>query len=416
MYVPYKRLLTLFLSVCLVLGFAFCRAGSASADDTVIAKILTTLSATPVALDDPSQLTVATSTTGLSIVSAGWFDGSGRAVTGAFGTETYRLEILVSANSGYVIAGDVAAYLNNSAVSVTVDGTGKTAVLTREYTAAVWAPTVYKSPGDETVEEGGWASFVVSASYARDYQWYLENPDGAVKIAADDARQTFPVLEVTGNGSSKLFLYHIPYELDGWKVFCNFIGAGTGNSVRSQGALVTVIPEPGRVTETPEPSPSPADEAAEAERAAAEAAAAASAAAAPSPAVSVPEPEPLIPRFSDRWSSDARSHWHASETDDSITDLEKHSFVWSEDEDTGIETGVCEVCGHTVKKAPAAEKSASGSKNEGKGAGKDAAKEKDRVKPGTKMLALLALAPVDVGLTAIHAVRAGRKKRRRRKR
>ena len=109
MRVLVKRILTLLFALCLLLGFSFQLSPAASAADNVIQKILTTVTPTPVALMDPASITAATSTPGLSITSAGWFDASGKAVKGAFNPETYKIEIHVKADNGYTIASDVAA-------------------------------------------------------------------------------------------------------------------------------------------------------------------------------------------------------------------------------------------------------------------------------------------------------------------
>ena len=83
MRVLVKRILILLIALSTVFGFSVQMSPSASAADTVIHKILTTVTPTPVALVDPATITVATSTPGLSITSAGWFDASGKAVKGA---------------------------------------------------------------------------------------------------------------------------------------------------------------------------------------------------------------------------------------------------------------------------------------------------------------------------------------------
>ena len=253
MRVLVKRILILLFALSMVFCFSVRVVPTASAEDTVIHKILTTVTPTPVALLDPATITAATSTPGLSITSAGWFDASGNAVKSAFNPETYKIEIHVKADDGYVIASDVAAYLNNSTVKIDVENSGKTATIYREYTAAIWAPTIIKNPSAETVKEGGWASFAVSASYARDYEWFLEGPDGRQAVSVSDIHLTYPEMSATGNGSTKMNLYHIPYELNGWRVVCNFIGAGTNNSVKSQGALLTVIPTTPREIRLREP-------------------------------------------------------------------------------------------------------------------------------------------------------------------
>ena len=403
-----KRLLTLLtvFSLLLTLGVSF--PTEASADDTVISKILTTLSSTPVALVDPALITVATSTPGCYIISAGWFDASGKPVSGAFSTETYKLEINIGANPGYTIDPNVACYLNNSAITSYVNAGNNTVTLTRDYTAAIWAPTVYKNPGPETVEEGGWASFVVSGSYARDYQWAVTDPDGRTTIPVDMLKYSYSNMEATGNGSTKLILHQIPYELNGWGVVCDFIGAGEGNVTRSQPARLTVNPSPSRLAAMQEaasatPTPAPTE----------------------SPAVVETTPEPEVtatpePVYSDEWSYDARGHWHASLDNSSpAADEALHSFVWTEvqpasDTEAGLEQGVCEVCGYTASRrfgGPEVSSVSSGDDDSG-----DGGSFLDNITPPTPLMAVLsALLPVDLVLAAGSAG-ASRKRRRRHRR
>ena len=348
-----KRVFSLILLLCLLLSLGIAAAPRVSADNTVITKVLTTISATPVALMDPSLITAATSTPGCYIASAAWFDANGNAAVGAFNAETYRLEIRVAASEGYTIDPGAACYLNNSAVTAVPDGTGKAVTLVREYTAAIWAPTIYKHPGSETVNEGEWASFVVSGTYIRDYQWMLVNPTDTETVLVSNLKDRFPDMDSGGNGSSKLFLYHIPYELNGWKVVCNFIGAGNNNSVRSQGAILTVIPDPSRIQETPAPEPE----------------------------------EPTV---------DEPADWHECPEDAARSDEAAHSFVWTETKaattrSTGEEDGVCSVCGYrTTRVVPVL----------------------DRVSSSILMKALLALIPIDAILLFLHPVLFGKQRRR----
>ncbi len=418
----------------------------AAAADTVIQKILTTVTPTPVALSDSGSITAATSTPGLSITSAGWFDASGKAFSGVFQPETYKIEIHVKADSGYVIASDVAAYLNNSAVTIQVENSGKTATIVREYTAAVWAPTIIKNPSAETVKEGGWASFAASASYVRGYEWYLEGPDGRQAVSVDDLHLTYPDVSVTGNGSSKLNIYNIPYDLNGWKAVCNFIGAGDGNSVKSQGALLTVIPTVSRPADSNTTSDAGSENAVPAGSAGSDGSPTAEGtgtSAADSSAVSAggtesapagangtlsdsetaggasdasSETVSAAPAtvYSNVWSSDARGHWHESVTsgNESRANEALHTFIWYNAED-GTQTGVCEVCGYTLTRRPAGSAAAAtdASSAPGSTGPEEPASKNTAVKPGAPMILLMALAPVDIALITGHAVRSRSSKR-----
>ena len=430
MRVLVKRIMVFLFVLSIVFAFSVQIPPSASAEDTVIHKILTTVTPTPVALIDPATITAATSTPGLSITSAGWFDASGKAVKGAFNPETYKIEIHVKADDGYVIASDVAAYLNNSTVKINVENSGKTATIFREYTAAIWAPTIIKNPSAETVKEGGWASFAVSASYARDYEWFLEGPDGRQAVSVSDIHLTYPEMSATGNGSTKMNLYNIPYELNGWRVVCNFIGAGTNNSVKSQGALLTVIPTTpreaagaaagtaaGAGANAPDAAADiPAADPAAADAAPGEAPADAAAAVTESEQSTVDtdsgsaagEVPAAVPEqvYSDAWNSDALGHWHDSVSGESRAQESRHSFVWYDGED-GTKTGVCDVCGYTMTRRPAGSTDSSGRNSDPAGT---ASPRESGVKPDAVMVLLMALAPIDAALIAAHAVRSSKKR------
>ncbi len=384
-----KRTLVLLL-VCSLFFSLFAAAPEARAVDAVITKVLTTISATPVALMDPSLISAATSTPGCYIASAGWFDVNGNLATGAFNAETYRLEIRIAASEGYLIDPAAACYLNNSAVTAIPDGTGKSITLVREYTAAIWAPTIYKNPGAETVDEGGFASFVVSGTYIRDYQWALVSPNENESVLISNLKSRFPQMESTGNGSTKLMLYNVPYELNGWKVVCNFVGAGNNNIVTSQPAMLTVIPDPSRATPTPAPtpvsaaSPSPAADAVQqgTETAAPEVQDA-EASPAPEATPAVEEPPVHVHSFSEAWSYDASTHWHECPEDGARADEGSHELTWTVEneptlQDEGKETAVCSVCGVTLQRTtPKLERPA-------------------LEMPGIRLLLLLLLFPVDL--------------------
>ncbi len=404
MHARLKPLLSVLLICCLVLSVGAAARTGASADDAVISKVLTTLSSTPVALVDPSLITVATSSPGCYIVSAGWFNANNQPVTGAFNSETYRLEIVIGASDGYILDPNVACYLNNSAITSAVSADRRTVVLTREYTADVWAPTIYKNPGDETVDEGGWASFVVAGSYVREFKWILVDPTDKITIPISELKNHYKSMDSSGDGSSKLLLYNIPYDLNNWKVICNFVGAGNNNVTRSQPAILTVRPDPSRVTATPTPSPT----------------------ATPAAVVSSPEIEPSeeleaavqeethVHDFSGAWLYDARGHWHECPEDGVAADEGLHAFTWTEiqpatDTEQGLEEGVCQICGYTTTRKTGASPSNT-----------DSFDTKDSILsagPPTVLMGLLcALLPVDAVLIGAHAAGASRRKKSRRRR
>ncbi len=390
------------LILCLFLSVSAFYPNCASADGEVITKILTTISATPVALMDPASISAATSTPGCYIVGAAWFDAAGNMAVGAFNAETYQLRIQIAAAEGYYIDPGAACYLNNSAVSAYPDGTGKSVTLIREYTAAVWAPTVYKQPGKETVNEYGMASFVVSGTYIRDYQWMLVNSTATDFILMDNLKNRFPGMEVQGNGTAKLMLYNIPYELNGWSVICNFFGAGDGNVVQSQPALLTVIPDPSRAAATPAPTPVPTVESAvsaSATPADTDEESASSEASEIPEAEAIPEETPHEHVFSDEWFRDAENHWHECREDGERSDQASHIFVWTETRaatrrEHGEETGTCEICGYIkVRETPLLERT-------------------PIQLPGTLLTLLLMLVPIDLILLLIHPAVFGKQRSR----
>ena len=414
------RLLTLITVLSLVLSLSVVLPVSASAENTVIGKILTTISATPVALSSPAQITAATSTPGCRIISAGWYDANGMVVSGDFGPETYTLIMDIGVADGYTISPDVACYLNNSAISCSVNSSGRSVTLTRTYTASVWAPTVYKHPGNETVDEGGWASFVVSGAYVRDYEWALVEPEGRGVIPVARLRDSYSQMEYTGNNSPKLNLYHIPYELNGWKVVCDMIGAGEGNSTRTNPAVLTVKPTISRVVATPQPSPevsvspSPVIDPV-------------SATAPVTSAVTTPA-DVQEHLYSDNWSYDARGHWRASLDGSPATDEALHSFTWTTTQDeTGsdVEKGVCDVCGYTSTRrlggaAMNTESTQAGdsASTSGRGSGliPDGFSLSSLKPPSVLMALLMALLPVDLILVIVHLCGPAKQRKRRRRR
>ena len=174
----FKRMFSVLLSLCLGWSILSFIPVTASADNQ-IEKVLATVQPGPVVLMDISSAVVATSTEGCTVGSVTWLDQDGQPASGSFQQQTYRLEIRIDAGEGYSFAEELRAYLNNSGVDATRDPSGKSVTLVREISPAVWAPTVIKHPGGETVEENGWASFVATAIYAESCSWILVSPDGS---------------------------------------------------------------------------------------------------------------------------------------------------------------------------------------------------------------------------------------------
>ena len=115
-----------------------------------------------------------------------------------------------------------------------------TPVPTPEPTPAPVAPTITKDPTAETVMEGGTCYFIARADDAIEIIWRLEGPNGET-IDAEDLRGNtrFKGAYANGYDEETLELNSIPYELNGWKAVCKFIGTGN-TSAFSKGALITV--------------------------------------------------------------------------------------------------------------------------------------------------------------------------------
>lgn len=235
-----KRILCLALSLCLCLALgAFAPCASAESE---IGKLLVTAVPTPVALMDVGSIAAATSTEGCYIASYAWYDASGNALSGAFGTGQYTVVIRVDAADGYYFSEGVRVYLNNSEAAFTLDSSLKSVTLSRSYVPDVWAPSIIKHPGSETVNEGELASFVSTATYVASYGWELQSPDGSTVYDCLDAPDKFPGLSVSDPNSDKIILYNIPAALDGWKIRCVFHSAADGLNSYSNYASITVTP------------------------------------------------------------------------------------------------------------------------------------------------------------------------------
>lgn len=383
-----KRLFSVLLSLCLGWGILSFIPATASAD-TVLDKVLATAQPSPVVLMDISNVAVATSTEGCTVGSVTWYDASGNPASGSFQQQNYRLEIRIDAGEGYSFAGELRAYLNNSGVDAVLDPSGKSVTLVREITPAVWAPTIIKDPGGETVEENGWASFVATAIYAESCSWVLVSPDGATVVDCSEIGKTFPGSSVNDDGVGKIIVHNIPAAMDGWQIKAVF--KGPGGSKTSNGAYIKVKADPATVTPepTPTPTPTPTPEPT------------------PTPTPAAPEesdaPEEHEHSFSETWESSAEYHWHQCECGEQI-DKAAHSFQWTElraatKKEAGEEKGVCSVCGYETTRALEYEASA------------------DSIFSGLSIGWVLAgIVLVIVILVIVDSVKSSRRRRRRRRR
>ena len=259
-------ILSALLCICLCLTLAGLRPSAAEAESYIV-KVLATTSYTPVALMDANEITAATSTNGIYLFDYGWYESSsGNRVMGKFGVRPVSVLMTFATHDGYEFDSTVAVYLNNSPASYEVSADRHYLTLTRTYDPMIWKPSVIKNPGDEYLTEGGIASFVASASYTEGFQWYAQNPE------TDEVQPIYNIpnaIEIYSDGEqSRLNILAVPAWMDGWKVYCSFVGALGSNSLSTPATLHVKALDPALyediyaeilqpVAQTPEPSPSP---------------------------------------------------------------------------------------------------------------------------------------------------------------
>ena len=199
------------------------------------------------------------------------------------------------------------------------------------------------------------------------------------------------------------------------------IGAGEGNTTRTNPAILTVNPTISRVAATPAPSaeisvsPTPVIDPV-------------TATAPVTSAVTTPS-DAQEHSYADTWSYDARGHWRESLDGSPATDEALHSFTWTTAQDESgaeVETGVCDVCGYTSVKrhggsvaGTAAQDGSAGVPNpvESSSASSSGGFSLSALKPPSALMALLmALLPVDLILVIVHLCGPAKQRRRRRRR
>lgn len=332
-----KRYFTALLVLCLCVSIAAAIPTAASAD-TTLEKVLVAMPSTPIAYMPVGNITASSSTEGCSVQSITWYDASGNPFTGTFGTQNYTVVITVALAGGYSLSPDAHVYLNNSAVSFTLDGS--TLTLRRDYTPAIWTPDIYKHPEAETVTVGGFASFAVSGAYYEKINWRLYNPDATEYYTMAEAVEKFPGLSTDEDGGTRMNLYNIPLEMNGWRIAAYFNNPAGGRE--SYGAVITVKADPAQATPSPSPTPIP------------------SPTPLPSPTPSamlediMPSPIPVENHehmFTGAWEYDENGHWQLCACGEK-SDIEAHDMQWTlvraaSKTEKGEERGVCRVCGYT---------------------------------------------------------------------
>ncbi|MBQ1236114.1 MAG: hypothetical protein IIX72_03990, partial [Oscillospiraceae bacterium] len=327
-------------ALCIVLMLCTLMPMSAAADSP-IDKVLCTTSSIPVAQANSKDIYAATSTAGCYIESYIWRRTSdGYIIYQLFGTENVEVEITLRALDGWYFSDAVAVYLNNSPANFYIGEGGKTLTLTRTYSPELWAPSIIKNPGSETVDEGGMASFVASATLTSEYKWYVVNPATAELYSADELPLHFEGVSIGSNREGQFNIHNVPAALDGWHVYCMF--KGPGGEVRSSEAKIKVNYETPPPTETPAPTPEPTPEptTAPVESAA--------------PAQPEPEEENHAHSFSEVWRTDEALHWRECACGMRMSEG-SHILRWSEIREAsrrepGLSIGRCDSCGYEIEK------------------------------------------------------------------
>ena len=112
------------------------------------------------------------------------------------------------------------------------------------------APTVTKSPTDETVEAGGSCWFVAKYENAVYAEWHFVSPDGLMDVDYSRINSLFPGLEVTKGYASTTQLKNIPADMNGWKTYCLF----TNNVGSTKSGMATIyVKTAAKTTQTQTP-------------------------------------------------------------------------------------------------------------------------------------------------------------------
>ncbi len=122
--------------------------------------------------------------------------------------------------------------------------------------APVNAPEITKHPTDETVKAGGSCMFVAKYKNALWAVWHFVSPDGKTDMDYKSINTQFPTLEVVNGMYSGMTLNNIPFEMNGWRVYCRYSNRDAYADTNM--ALITVLPNPSpspAPTQAPTPAP-----------------------------------------------------------------------------------------------------------------------------------------------------------------
>ena len=117
-------------------------------------------------------------------------------------------------------------------------------------------PVITKNPTDETLNAGGSCKFIAKYENAIWARWHFVSPDGKIDIQYDAINTQFPNLVVIRGDYSDMTLQNVPYEMNGWRVYCRY--SNDYGSVDTKTALITVLPAPApTATQAPTPTADP---------------------------------------------------------------------------------------------------------------------------------------------------------------
>jgi len=301
----------------------------------------------PIVGQDISTFTAQTTTPGVVVTGWSLVDDNGVQCTGKVQERMYTMSVNISSvvvNS--VFTSGTKAYINNEPADITVSSDGMSATASRYIMHRLIAPTVWKDPGDESHNAGETFSYVASASpYYDTVEWYVLSPYNE-STRVEEIGNVFPDVTASvhdhGASGSTMNLNRVPGAMNEWMVYCIFKGAG--GQAKSKNAMINVLnAEPAVVMIEPSPTPVPTPTITAA------------------PVITIVEtPEPTMDiwvveeDWSDEWTYDNTSHWHASRIP-GVTDVNskgEHTLIWTETKpatkkEDGERQGVCSVCGYT---------------------------------------------------------------------
>ena len=100
-------------------------------------------------------------------------------------------------------------------------------------------PVITKQPLAQTVSECGSCVFETEYKNADTAAWHFLSPDGRRDLTYDQIQTVFPALQVIDGMYSTMYLKNIPWEADGWQVYCRY--SNDRGHTDTDHAVITVI-------------------------------------------------------------------------------------------------------------------------------------------------------------------------------